>query len=49
MIGQIPNKENYHEPWISNKDGETVAYLLIINGIEVPNEWLYDSSKLICG
>ena len=33
---------NYHEPCISNKNGETVAYLLIKNGIEVPDEWKYD-------
>ena len=26
-----------------------MAYWLIRNGIEVPDEWKYDSSKLICG
>lgn len=28
MKGEIPSKENYHDPWFTNKDDLTVALML---------------------
>ena len=39
MKGEIPSKENYHDPELKNKENKTVCYYLWNNGIEVPNNW----------
>lgn len=39
--GTIPTKEWHHKVKLYDDEGNTVAVLLEINGIEVPKEWKY--------
>ena len=38
----IPPKEWYHDPFLRNKDGETVAIRLAFREIIPPKEWRHD-------
>jgi len=40
--GEIPPSVFYHDPKIYDRDGNTVAILLLKKGKEVPKEWKYD-------
>ena len=42
---EIPPKEWYHNPELTNSDNQTVAMLLVSRYIIPPKEWCYDPLK----
>ena len=44
MNGEIPPENYYHDPTIKDKNGYTVAMMLVIHGKVPPKEWMHDNS-----